>query len=303
MTETNIQVLQKIREGKSYIQIMSELKMSYVALLKNIRDLVLLDYNFEKTLFCDGTTILKETKKVLENINQININFKEEKEFRCLFISDLHAGSEKDRLELVDKVSNYAINNRINFIFNLGDVVENTYTNAKLRLETIEEQIQELVEKYPCDRRLVHIIEYGNHDYYSLQTHDFDIAKEIEKQRPDMISLGYGRGYVGLANDHICLEHECNDRPPERKTKSKISFIGHSHLYKTCGKEIYVPALSDEVPSNYSMPPLKGFLDVNFILNRQGLISKLKIQHFAIEFSLALASKSTIMVRKRAGKE
>ncbi len=298
MSEKSIEVFTKIKDGKSLLQIMSEMNISYTSLLKIIKELILFGYEFDKKLFSDGRTYynLKNNDK-FDNIKRINFNGNESS-FRVLFLSDLHIGSINDCINLVEKTCNYAINNKIKYILNLGDFVENIYPDAKLRLDTTEKQVDFIANNYPCDRRFTHIVLYGNHDYYSLLHDGMDVAKEIELRRPDIISLGYGRGYLGIANDYICLEHECPNRPAQLMGLTNLKFIGHSHIYKLFRTQIYVPALSDETPSNYKMKPLKGFLDVNFTL-KDGYISKLNIDHFVVEHSIDLASKSSIVLRKR----
>ena len=232
----------------------------------------------------------------------INIDYQGEEKLRVLFISDLHIGSSKDRLDCVERACEYAISNQIKYILNLGDFIENVYTGAKLRLDTIEKQIDCIVHQYPCDRRLTHLVLYGNHDYYYVPQGGIDVSSKIEEFRPDIISLGYGRGYVGLGNDYICLEHECPNRPSELINFSKIKFVGHSHMYKINNeyqKAIYVPALSDEAPTNYSKKPLKGFLDINFDFNANGVINKLKIQHYVDNYGVDIASQSTIALQRK----
>lgn len=303
MDDKDKKILELILEEKSFSEIISTLQISYRNLLCSVKRLIEKGYDFKKILFSDGRIVLCQKGVYQEQLPKIvNINFDHEEEFRVLFIADLHIGSAKDRLDCVKKVCEYAVSNGINYIFNVGDFIENVYTTSKLRLETLEEQIDCIINEFPHDKRLVHLSLYGNHDYYYVDKGGIDVAKEIEKNRSDIISLGYGRGYTKFGKDHICLEHECPNRPGEIRGLSSIKFIGHSHMYKFYNehkKAIYVPSLSDEFPSVYSKNPLKGFLDVTFYFNGNRLIEKLNVQHFVLHDDIFLASKSVVRLNRK----
>ena len=118
--------------------------------------------------------------------------------------------------------------------------------------------------------------------------------------------MGYGRHYIKINEDYFCLEHECHDslNSSELRNKSAMTFLGHSHLYKfnnETKKKIYVPALSDVTPSNYSKQddPVKGFLDVEFLFTEGGFFNKINMKHYIEHYGVNYASKVSFNVRRK----
>lgn len=298
MSDLNIKILELIRENKSINEIQEILKIGPKKLMIQLRTIASEGYFINKQINSDGNIILKLKTDFVRQ--KFNINLDDKEELRVIFISDLHLGRKKDRLDYLDAVYNYAIKNNIGIIINLGDVVENVYhlPESQLAMKTIEEQIDYVIKNYPFDKNISNIILYGNHDLYSLTNYGLNIGKVIENNRYDLLALAYNQGSIFMKNDTIFLSHGGNI---DYSKNQKIIFNGHSHKMMNnilCDKIVIdVPALSDAVPSNYDYNPLKGFLDVNFEFNKD-MISKVFIKHQIMHYGIHQASETKIKVKK-----
>lgn len=298
MSDLNIKILELIRENKSINEIQEILKIGPKKLMIQLRTIASEGYFINKQINQDGNIILKLKTDFVRQ--KFNINLDDKEELRVIFISDLHLGRKKDRLDYLDAVYNYAIKNNIGIIINLGDVVENVYhlPESQLAIKTIEEQVDYVIKNYPFDKNISNIILYGNHDLYSLTNYGLNIGKVIENNRYDLLALAYNQGSIFMKNDTIFLSHGGNI---EYSKNQKIIFNGHSHKMMNnilCDKIVIdVPALSDAVPSNYDYNPLKGFLDVNFEFNKD-MISKVFIKHQIMHYGIHQASETKIKVKK-----
>ena len=226
--------------------------------------------------------------------------------FRAIFISDLHCGNKKERLELLHDVYEYAIKHLIHLIINTGDVLENTYSlpPRQLKQKTIEGQINSLIRNHPYAPEITNLVLYGNHDHRALIDQNIDVASIIEQERYDLVSLGYGEAFVQTKDDEIALQHNIgNTRHTPLPTGAKLIFKGHSHKMKYNLKKgqavINVPALSDATPENYEYPHSKGFLDVEITFKDDQKMDKVYIKQFVIEKQLTIASEFTLALRRK----
>ena len=125
MSDLNIKILELIRENKSINEIQEILKIGPKKLMIQLRTIASEGYFINKQINSEGNIILKLKTDFVRQ--KFNINLDDKEELRVIFISDLHLGRKKDRLDYLDAVYNYAIKNNIGIIINLGDVVENVY--------------------------------------------------------------------------------------------------------------------------------------------------------------------------------
>jgi hypothetical protein len=301
MTSVSIYILGLINEGLTLNQIMEELNIDRITLLENLKSLMLNSYLYPNYL-SDGNITYSLYKKEEQNTKQIEIY---NDHLKTIFISDLHLGHQLDGLEHLDDVYNYAIKNNIHIIMNGGDLLENTYVTGEqfLKEKTIESQIEYAIKQHPFDKNIINFILYGNHDYYSLKNSNIDIAKLIEQERFDLVSLGYLRGYVKLKSDYIILNHKSKTILNQKiENLASLCFSGHSHRYKISmgdKKEIHLPTLSFIYPASYDIKPLNGFLDVEFSFNSKGYIHKAYIKQMTFQNQIELASETEIILKKR----
>ncbi len=305
MNDNCLLVLKRINEGKTFKEIMNEDHLNNLELLSSIKKLLKTGYNFKKYYFYDGNIFFVPSKKDLYLVNNTldMVYPSQEKELRFVFTSDYHVGNIDDRLDLVNEVYRYCFQNNINNVINTGDMIENIYVFRDRRIDSVNKQIEEVIKNHPKDRRINNFVLYGNHDYYSFTTDKINVGKEIENERYDIVFLGYGRSFFKIGKDYISLEHNIpNNTRPYLKDFSNIVFKGHSHRYKLnidTKKTVFVPSLSDSFPTNYGIKPLKGFLDVTFFLNNNGLIKEMKIKQISITSSIDLVSEADVVINRK----
>lgn len=298
MSELNLKILKLIRDGKNINEILDILKIGPKKLMVQLKTIISDGYLLNKEVHSDGNIFLQLKTDFIKE--RININLDNQEQLRVIFISDLHLGRKKDRLDYIDYVYNYAIKNNIGIIINLGDMIENIYhlPESQLAMNKVEEQVEYVIKNYPFDKNITNIILYGNHDFYSVSHDGLNIGKVIEDNRYDLINLSYKKGTLRLKNDQISLLHDAIDK----NKNHKIIFYGHSHkmmnnIFLYDKVVIDVPSLSDANPTNYDYVPLKGFLDVTFDFE-EDLIETIFIKYYIIHYGIHQASESKIKINK-----
>lgn len=219
---------------------------------------------------------------------------KNKDDVRVLLISDLHLGNINDRVDLLKLTYEYAIDNNIRYVINLGDTIEGVMPhNARsLKINRVEDQVKYLVDNYPSNSNIKSLMLYGNHDYYSRINGGIDVAKEISNRRKDLYSLGYGENYIRIEDNFIKLGHEISYLKYYKKNISTyVSFLGHIHTFRVKSTDdsinIGVPSLSDVCPDNGINIP--GMLDVKIKLYRE-MVTELEIKNIDLEKNTILST-------------
>ncbi len=299
MTDLENEILKLYTKGISLNEIQSKLYIPdtiFLKALKNIRENHKLDFKY----YSDG--------KIVQHKNKSNDSnqriFQTGDNLHVIFYSDLHAGNKRDELDLLDIVYEHAIMENIHILFNTGDVIENIYSVPErcLRQATIEGQISHLLRHFPYSSSITNFILYGNHDHKALTEYGIDVAAILEKERPDLVSLGYGEANVDINNTFITLQHNLTNRKVGVPENANIVFRGHSHKMKIDMRKdapiIFVPALSNALPESYTYPPIPGFLDVTFTFTHEGQIDKVYIIGFNTEKKLNQVSECVLTLKK-----
>lgn len=206
---------------------------------------------------------------------------------RFIVISDLHLGNKKDRMDLVYKTYEYAMDNEVYSIINLGDLIDSVmpHNYKYVRFNTVEEHIRYVIENYPLNDKITTYILYGNHDYYQLFTSGIDTAKIIGQERKDLVNLGYGEAYLGLDDNYIKLSHPIRYLEHYKENiETPVNLVGHYHNYRVDFKDstyIHVPSLSNlSTEQNRINKPEILDIDIDFY---NGIISKVAIKNIDIE--------------------
>lgn len=243
-------VLDMIKENKSLDKIKQELNIDNNELLQQLKD-------------------IKKYKNLLTR-ECINIE-PDSNTYKMLVISDLHIGSKEERFDLLEKLYDYALDNDIKTIINLGDLID-----GKTSKLSIEKQLNLLLKNYPYNESINNIILLGNHDFHSLYYDNYDIA-DCLKERKDFINAGYGIGYINIYNKYIGLFHNLSLLKVKRLDFYPfMNLYGHRHSYKVnIGDElnIKIPTLSNKT-HNDSLP---SFLDIK--LEYDGKLEKAIIKN------------------------
>lgn len=300
MIELEQKILTLLLQGCSVSDTQKKLKVPdslFLKCLKNIKQ----NKNLVAKYFADGSVILKKGKP--EKTVNLRLHQNSEK-LHVLFYSDLHAGNKKEKLELLDSIYEHATLEDIHILLNTGDMIENIYClpPSKLKQKTIEGQIRHLINHFPYSPSITNFILYGNHDYKALIDHNIDVAKIIERLRPDLISLGYGEANISLGNDFLTLQHNLHNHKMSIPEDTSIIFRGHSHKMKIDNRKrvpiIFVPALSGAIPESYQVEPLQGFLDVTFTFTEEGYLDKVFINQYNTTSKKQLASECVLTLKK-----
>lgn len=302
---TNIeQQLCSLLEEKTYLEdIKTKLAIDEKTLLLLIRKLTSEGYLVNKSLNDKGN-IYYYLKHNLNSNLQINMDNKES--LRTIFISDLHLGRKKDKLKYLEYVYNYAIQNNIGIIFNLGDLIQgiNYLQTDELKYKTVFKQIEYVIKKHPYDKNITNIILYGNHDYNCIKDNGLNIGSFIENNRYDLISVGFTKSMIEVDKNQIHLHHNNIIKIKEeyQNASGLIIFKGHSHKSQTDISDniiVSVPSLSDAYPPTFNYKPLRGFLDVTFYLNKKSLIESIYIKKQIFSSGIHLANEEFIKTRKK----
>ena len=306
MREISSLVFNQMTTGLSLNEIKTNLNLPdkmFLSALKEIRS----NYqNFTKKYTDNGTVFyLPEEPKLVLPPNKIEL-ISTKDTFRAIFISDLHCGNKRQRLDLLNVVYEYAIKHNIYVIVNTGDVLENIYSIpvSELKQKTVEGQINSLVRNHPYAPNITNLILYGNHDYKALTDQGIDVASIIEQERYDLVSLGYGEAFIKTKEDEIGLQHNIgHGRHTALPEGPRVIFKGHSHKMKYNLKKgqavINVPALSDANPESYEYPHSKGFLDVEITFKEDNKFDKVYIKQFVVDKQPTIASEFTLALRRK----
>jgi len=301
MTELEQLIFDLLKNGVSLNKIQDTLNISNQVFLTSIKNIRAYYPSLSRELDSSGTYFLKPTNNI-EQTNRIRIKMYKDN-IRLLHISDLHIGNKNDRLDLLDTVFDHAKSKGIHYITNTGDIIENIHylKQNKLRLKTIKGQIYSFIKNYPYDKDIHTITILGNHDV-TQDEEGINIQEIINSERHDIITLGYGLGLIDLKNDTVALEHNLIGDNKHHQSSNHVTFRGHSHKTKYDLRRdnalIFVPALSDALPTNYKEKPLKGFLESEIKLNEEGYIKRIFIKEYTIEPHKRLASEMTLSLRR-----
>lgn len=131
---------------------------------------------------------------------------------KLLLISDTHLGSKYDRLDILRYLYQRAADEGIDTVLHVGDLTDGCYPNRsnhqyELRAHGADEQLDYVVNKYPCQDGVKTFFIAGNHDYTHIRNDGFDIGKAVAKERSDMIYLGQDVADVKYGKTRIRLFH------------------------------------------------------------------------------------------------
>lgn len=272
MNRMNEIIIELINKNKNMKEISNILNITEKQLFIRIKQLIKNGYNLEPS-YSYNSDIYYSLKKEIKGIerNRISIKMpKDQNNFRCLVISDLHIGSVNSDIKLVNTVYDYASKNNINIILNCGDIIEGDYTSYSKNIKDVYSQVEYFIKKFPYDKNINNFVILGNHDYHSLTQNGFDVSKAIKNSRYDIIPVGYGQGNVNIKNDNIILFHKLKDGFKPIINGEKIVLSGHSHMMKTKLRDIFwigIPTLSYK-SNDKTKDVIPGFVDLNIDIEK-----------------------------------
>ena len=301
MTDTNIKIIDLIKENKTLREMCKILSISEKQLYVRLKQIINYGYQIDTKYYYGGDIKYEflSQKKLEENKVKIHMSTSN-KIFRSIVISDMHIGNIKSDINLLYKVYEYAAKNEIRTILNCGDNIEGDYTHDPLNLKDIYSQIDTLVKKHPYDKNILNYIILGNHDHHSLTSDGLDIAERIKKARYDIIPIGHGFGTINLKQDNIIMLHKLHDKfSPSVGNDSNLILTGHGHMMKTKAYEklnICVPSLSYVSPDK-TKEVIPGFIDLKIDFEK-GKMEFVEARHMVFTPNICQASESRCRVKK-----
>lgn len=307
MTDINKCIIEMLNENKSMKEIASTLNISQKQLYIKIKQIINYGYQLNSSYNYNSDIYYKiEKKDYVKADNEISIKLSNNnKEFRCIVISDTHIGNKKSDINLIKRVYDYASKNDISIIFNCGDIIEGSYTTDRKSLNDVHSQVEYFVKNYPYDKNINNFIILGNHDYHSFYYDGLDISKKIHNSRYDIVPIGFGKGIVNVKQDSLLLEHSLSivDNP-KLTSDSKIALVGHGHMMKTKVYDklyICIPTLSYVSPDK-TKNVVPGFVDMKISLDK-GKFEFLEAKHMMVTPKIVEASQSRCRIKTIFNKE
>ena len=291
MTDINLRLIKLIEEGKTINEIIVELNMSNKQILRRLNDIKMDGINYHRIYHYTGDITFELIRAINDGFKSVtNIKMKKDDDFKAVIISDLHVGSELERLDWLYKVYDYCIKNNIHIIINAGDLVEGMNNYSYVEKEIYLSQIEHLLREHPYDKNILNFICLGNHDTDSLRKDGINLAKILLNNRFDLVPIGFGKGILKLKDDFIYVLHPTSGVDLSVDTNNLI-LRGHSHKLKTVYENnqftFYVPSLSDI--KQVGSPNVPTFLELNIKFSnglfKKGYISTLIIQDQIYKFS------------------
>lgn len=193
-----------------------------------------------------------------------------------IVISDLHINNDiESSLYNLNLIYEYATNNDIRVILNLGDFIDGHFTNYNNKLDQFkynDELINKVIEKLPKDENIINLLLGGNHDRL-VMSQGIDVINKIANERIDYASLNYDHSFLKIGNTTLGLHHvnkrytddfikntssnnslvssyleSYYDRKKVQKNSIYLDLLGHYHISKfsTSGSYVTVPSLNND---------------------------------------------------------
>ena len=279
MTKINDLILEMIKKNKSLNQICEETGLSSKQLFYRLYLLRIKGYDFINKYYYNGDIRYDINKDINNDNKKIIITDKNDTSFRAILISDLHLTNMNERIDLLDNVYNFAVNNNYNIIINAGDVIDGLIGRAhSKKISDVVKQIEYALKVYPYDKNILNFICLGNHDFDAFTQSGANIESVFNIKRHDLISLGYGYGRIGVKNDIITVVHPKCGTIPSNYIENGLVLEGHYHkmgFKESSGSRIIqVNSLSD---LNKDIPA--GFMTIN-IGFRNGMFYNANVESY-----------------------
>ena len=292
-------LIELLKTENTIENIKSEMNLTTKQLLYRLNLIKNKAYTVQKKYYgnSDVTISLSNSCEYINN-NYTNIYTKKtENEIRFLVISDLHLFNKYEDRKAIDKVYNYCIKNNIHNILICGDLIDCMEKNEI----SIEKQVALFSKIYPYDKSILNFCVLGNHDFIPIKKEKIDFKNVIENNRIDIIPIDYFEAGICIKNDRIYLRHPIgNARSKYSGDKyDRIRFIGHSHVSKVIGTNIYVPSLSYVVTGNVKKNRcyIPQALDTTLCFSKYGIITNCCVDQLIVSDSIYIISEQEIRMQ------
>ena len=292
MSDISLKLLNLINEEYTLNEISCFLNLSNEEIYKILREFKEIGINFNRLYYYSGD-IVYMPKKELElssKKNCINLLTKPDDEvFRAMVISDLHAGSVYERIDIWNMITDYCVVNNIHIVIICGDFLDGINIgrmDSKLHNNSLE-QIEYAIKNYPFDKSILNLVTFGNHDIDSLVSFGLNFETYLSNYRHDIVPIGFGYGRINIKNDKIfvthplCIGHSNNID----LTSNYLLLKGHHHCTKsiigTNGNcSLTVPSVSNIFVNDNAFLP--GAIDLT-IKFKKGYFDTVYYEHLLID--------------------
>jgi len=296
MSDLTIKIFELINQKKSINEITETLNISRKKLYSILRQVKLQGYDIDRKYYYNGDIVYKPRNTFLTYDGINLITDKDDDTLNALLLSDLHLGSEYERIDKLNQAYDYCIKEGIHIIIICGDFIDGMFGPYKKHHSNIKEQIDYAIEKYPFDKNIINFITFGDHDFEALQKYGINIATIMENYRHDIISLGYGFGQLNIKNDNIFVRHPAPIFNPikldARKLNNRLILCGHSHCmkfnYQPSNAIFDIPTLSDLPGNGIKRPPSAIHMTLEF---KNGIILFGSFKHLIFDKNIYTISE------------
>lgn len=277
-----------INSGRTNEYLCNKFNLTREQLYKELTKLRNNGINIKNKYYSDGTINFKSYNNKEKHTNRVPIiTAPKENYMKVLAISDLHLGSGKERLDLINKAFDYCIKNNINIILCCGDFIDGTFSSEKIKIPNPYDQVQYFLDNYPKDNNILTFAVGGDHDLSAFNSNGISIIDACKNNRSDIIIPGYNNVDINIKNDNIHLFHSLQNGRMVY-TPSFVCLHGHSHKFLYSEKNgrinINIPTLSNIMQDN------PGIVELSFSFYK-GYVSNLNIKHISIEDEKVLFRK------------
>ena len=190
---------------KSFEEIRTLLGLSESELIDNINKINCSNNQKTPIIYIDEKPKIAYQKREF-TIHQLN-NLK--KKLKLMVVSDKHIDHLYDSFRYIDDVYEEAERRGINYIFDLGDILNGPITRVhdpkKVRTGTLEGSIEQLKKHHPSSIPTYFIT--GNHDLKFMESNACNIGKLIESECKNMVFLNNLFTCINIGNLRINLSH------------------------------------------------------------------------------------------------
>ena len=293
MTKDALYLINLIEQQKTNNEICEILNITPKQLATRLTNLKNKGFFFKRRYFSNGELLYFPIKKpnqikdLKKNNSSIIYTSHQDTSLKVLLISDLHFGSSKQRLDLINEAFNYCIKNDIHLIFCCGDIIDGTFSQSEQLISIPYKQTEFFLKNYPSEKNIFTFSVTGDHDSSALQNHIHqDISEIINNYRHDIIMVMDNEHHINIKNDELTLYHKL---PQDYFKESTIYLCGHMHNYscKLINNQliISVPSLSNiktEIPS---------MIEMNLLFH-EGLINSINLKQLLFLEKLLLISEN-----------
>jgi predicted phosphodiesterase/biotin operon repressor len=291
-------LLNYLKQGKSFSEMASRLKMSEEEVKAVIVGLQLDGYKIELFMENGEPTVRYNPLPREETVWQLNESVGNQ--YHVFVISDTHGASKWDAMDVVEDIFETADKKGVKTILHTGDITDGYYTNRgnhvhELKAIGATEQAEYMIENYPKHKDIKTYFLQGNHDFTHIRNGGTDVGKMISDKRKDMVNLGFDLAELQMGKTKIRLFHPTGGRAYAESYKAQkyidaipggekphLYFQGHFHsafymLYRNI-HAYSVPGLQRPTPYTVAkgIAGIMGYWDIEFENDKDGNVVNTK---------------------------